>query len=692
MFVPFLFLLLSASVTSAAPGCYNSCQVYGGFNGTQGPAGPVGPPGPPGETDVVILREQYLSGMAGASCRTTGAFTIPRRLNNGGVLPSWLTLDGDTGVFRLAGNATYALVASGSAQAVGVNQVRLLNATTGANVCSGVVVGAAGVFDASTATFDCLVPAASESELQLHHWASGGNTGCAFGSAMRVSGEVEVYATLRITRLRGGAVAMVTQPPTTPIVAPWVSANPYNPLTSVVASVTVAAVQGWLFLGDSGFGIHFHGGSSYIAQRTRIYFPVGGAYWCAASVHASINAAGSTNMDAWMRINGVDVPESANSATLSVANDVKLMSTGFVAQLAPGDYVEIAYRMSTLAGRMLHIATGTNPTRPAGWAVVLNMARMPTGAAWISRRDTSAVQTGSTTLRTLITFNTLGGVSAASPGFTVASATTTNYGSSGPSTLPRVAYVAVFGVQATGATGQMDMWMRANAAPGNAWSNTRWTLITTTDYKLTTAWVMFDQLAGSGAALEIAWLPSTTAIELRSLAAGTNPVRPGSPCATLDVQRLEPGVPYYQAYETTQQTTASTTVANLVTFGTQQFNLGVTRTSSTRTTIDSAGTYALAVTLHVTSSATTSTFDTWLRVNGVDVAGSGGQAKTLTAGDIRAMVRTYTLRLAAGDYLEVLWRADSTSGVLFAAAADGTRTAGTPSARLLLYRVSTEAP
>lgn len=100
-------------------------------------------------------------------------------------------------------------------------------------------------------------------------------------------------------------------------------------------------------------------------------------------------------------------------------------------------------------------------------------------------------------------------------------------------------------------------------------------------------------------------------------------------------------------------------------------------TNPERIVFDEGGTYLLAFSAQISStSSSTVEFRFWPRINGTDVSGSTIRAN-LHQNDASIVVsRSAVFNISAGDYLEVMWATDSTSGFLDAVAA----TAYAPSA------------
>lgn len=125
-------------------------------------------------------------------------------------------------------------------------------------------------------------------------------------------------------------------------------------------------------------------------------------------------------------------------------------------------------------------------------------------------------------------------------------------------------------------------------------------------------------------------------------------------------------------------TAASTDTAYAITYDAPQMSSGISLgTPASRIVFAEGGTYLLAFSAQVTStSSSTVAFRFWPRINGTDVSGST-IVTNLHQNDATTVVsRSAIFNVSAGDYLEVMWAVDSTSGYLHATAA----TAYAPSA------------
>jgi hypothetical protein len=125
--------------------------------------------------------------------------------------------------------------------------------------------------------------------------------------------------------------------------------------------------------------------------------------------------------------------------------------------------------------------------------------------------------------------------------------------------------------------------------------------------------------------------------------------------------------PYGAFQDSTDQTAASTTVAYPMTFNTTDFSNGVYLSNSSRMNVRNAGIYNLqfSVQLQNTDNAQ-HTVDIWFRKNGTDIAASNSmftvppRKSASIYGHIIGAIN-YFVELVANDYVEIVWRTESTT-------------------------------
>ena len=133
------------------------------------------------------------------------------------------------------------------------------------------------------------------------------------------------------------------------------------------------------------------------------------------------------------------------------------------------------------------------------------------------------------------------------------------------------------------------------------------------------------------------------------------------------------------------QTLAATNTATAITLNTTGLSNGVTLTSGSRLNVVEAGFYQIDFRLQLQSgSGSAKTAYVWLRKNGSNEANTTRAfTSNINNGETPLSV-TYTISLAAADYVELYWAADSTNVTLNALAAS----AFAPAAPSVLVNVS----
>ena len=148
---------------------------------------------------------------------------------------------------------------------------------------------------------------------------------------------------------------------------------------------------------------------------------------------------------------------------------------------------------------------------------------------------------------------------------------------------------------------------------------------------------------------------------------------------------LEDG--HYDGTISTNQTAASINTAYSLTF-TQDLAEGITNgTPASRLIVDEAGQYSVTYSMQMASiSAATVTMWFWTRINGTDISKSAMENTLHQNGSTLVVTKSAILQLSAGDYIEIMWATDSTSGYLEAVAATSFAPA-TPSATISMVRL-----
>lgn len=156
-------------------------------------------------------------------------------------------------------------------------------------------------------------------------------------------------------------------------------------------------------------------------------------------------------------------------------------------------------------------------------------------------------------------------------------------------------------------------------------------------------------------------------VTLVSATAGEIVVRPVVPI----------GLDYGSFSDNTTQTLAAIDTPTLVKMNTTDFSHGVSIVNDgsgnpTKITVTDAGLYQLAVaTQHTSSNASQKDIQVWLRKNGTDVPNSNSIITLYSNGASTVFSTTYIVSLLAGEFMQVVWSANSTATTLQAFPASG---------------------
>ena len=125
-------------------------------------------------------------------------------------------------------------------------------------------------------------------------------------------------------------------------------------------------------------------------------------------------------------------------------------------------------------------------------------------------------------------------------------------------------------------------------------------------------------------------------------------------------------IPYGAFQDSTDQTAASTTVAYPMTFNTTDYSNGVYLSNSSRLNVRNAGVYNLQFSAQLENQDNAQhDVDIWFRKNGTNIASSNSlftipaRKSASIYGHVIASLNFF-VELAANDYVEIMWRAEST--------------------------------
>lgn len=158
-------------------------------------------------------------------------------------------------------------------------------------------------------------------------------------------------------------------------------------------------------------------------------------------------------------------------------------------------------------------------------------------------------------------------------------------------------------------------------------------------------------------------IPLTTNTDFGSMKVGTGLSVTGGVVSATAV----PGLSNYGFFTDGTQTNPVVNAINIVTFANTGPSNGVSVVGGTQITVVNAGTYTKIFTLIVSKTAGgTSSISLWLRLNGVDIAGS---RQDLELTNTLAQIFTsgnYTLNIPAGGNIQMCWSSADTTVVLSA--------------------------
>lgn len=135
----------------------------------------------------------------------------------------------------------------------------------------------------------------------------------------------------------------------------------------------------------------------------------------------------------------------------------------------------------------------------------------------------------------------------------------------------------------------------------------------------------------------------------------------------------EINAPYLMQSDATDQAIANVTLAQVVTFDTDVYHSGITRTSSSRFTIPTAGTYLICFSGIASSTQIGKILEVWLRVNGSDVAASNTVYTFKAANSTAIIAVSFIQTFTANQYFE-FWTWGDDTGCKW----DATAAAGSP--------------
>lgn len=197
----------------------------------------------------------------------------------------------------------------------------------------------------------------------------------------------------------------------------------------------------------------------------------------------------------------------------------------------------------------------------------------------------------------------------------------------------------------------------------------------------------------TGSAVSETWAAGDILYASPSTAGALTKVRPTAPDAVIVVAAVlsvssttgslmvRPTIPIGLDYgtftDTTDQTLAAVDTATPVKLNTTEISNGVTVVNDgsgnpTKITFASSGFYQISVSNQYTSSnASSKNVQTWLRKNGTNIADSNSYVTLSANGENTVFSTTYTVSVAANDYIQIMWASDDTTVSINSIAATG---------------------
>ena len=126
-------------------------------------------------------------------------------------------------------------------------------------------------------------------------------------------------------------------------------------------------------------------------------------------------------------------------------------------------------------------------------------------------------------------------------------------------------------------------------------------------------------------------------------------------------------IPYGAFQDSTDQTAASTTAAYAMTFNTTDYSNGVYLSNNSRMNVRNAGVYNVQFSVHLENTDNAQhAVDIWFRKNGTNVAASNSRftipaRKSASIFGHAIAALNFYIELAVNDYVEIMWRTESTT-------------------------------
>lgn len=154
---------------------------------------------------------------------------------------------------------------------------------------------------------------------------------------------------------------------------------------------------------------------------------------------------------------------------------------------------------------------------------------------------------------------------------------------------------------------------------------------------------------------------------------------------------VKPSMPYGMYSDSTTQAIANIANAQVITFNTNVYTSGITRTSASRYTIITPGTYLITFSgiANLALTPASKHLEVWLRVDGTDVPNSNTRVELPTVNAETTVAVSFIYKFSAGQYFELwTWGDDTDCRWLATAAATGPTRPAVPSIIMTVNMVS----
>lgn len=154
-------------------------------------------------------------------------------------------------------------------------------------------------------------------------------------------------------------------------------ASYYDTTTQTLAAIntgypiTLNSVSNKINDGPMQYGVYIG------TPNSRVYVDIAANYNIQFSLQLTSSSAAAKNIDIWLRVNGVDVPDSATVLTLTGNNANTVAAWNFLINLSAGDYFELVWSSDNTAVSIKSFTTAA--FRPSIPSVILTVSSLVGG-------------------------------------------------------------------------------------------------------------------------------------------------------------------------------------------------------------------------------------------------------------------------------------------------------------------------